>query len=59
MLVRFTLENFLDAVERERASHTLMVPIQIQSILASEALQSRDTASLRIVVTVGLRCRLR
>jgi len=53
MLVRFTPENFLDAVERERASHTLMVPIQIQSVLASKALQSRDTASLRIVVTVG------
>jgi long-chain acyl-CoA synthetase len=53
MLVRFTPENFLDAVERDRVSHTLMVPIQIQSVLASETLQSRDTASLRIVVTAG------
>jgi acyl-CoA synthetase (AMP-forming)/AMP-acid ligase II len=53
MLVRFTPENFLDAVERDRATHTLMVPIQIQSVLASEELQSRDMASLRIVVTVG------
>jgi acyl-CoA synthetase (AMP-forming)/AMP-acid ligase II len=30
-----------------------MVPIQVQSVLASEGLQSRDTANLRIVVTVG------
>jgi len=53
MLMRFSPEGFLDAVERERATHTLMVPIQIQSVLATEALQSRDTASLRVVVTVG------
>lgn len=53
MLVRFTPDDFLDAVERERVSHTLMVPIQVQSVLASAGLQSRDTASLRIVVTVG------
>jgi acyl-CoA synthetase (AMP-forming)/AMP-acid ligase II len=53
MLVRFTPDDFLDAVERERVSHTLMVPIQVQSVLASEGLQSSDTASLRIVVTVG------
>ena len=53
MLVRFTPENFLDAVERDRISHTLMVPLQIQSVLASETLHSRDTASLRIVVTAG------
>jgi acyl-CoA synthetase (AMP-forming)/AMP-acid ligase II len=53
MLVRFTPEEFLEAVERERASHTLMVPTQIQSVLASAALRQRDTTSLRIVVTVG------
>ena len=53
MLVRFTAENFLDAVERELVTHTLMVPVQIQSVLASQELQSRDTASLRVVVTVG------
>jgi len=53
MLVRFTPDDFLDAVERDRASHTLMVPIQVQSVLASERLRSRDMASLRIVVTVG------
>src|SRR5215469_3797538 len=53
MLVRFTPENFLDAVEQERATHTLMVPIQIQGLLASAALRLRDTTSLRIVVSVG------
>jgi long-chain acyl-CoA synthetase len=53
MLVRFTPEDFLEAVERERASHTLMVPVQIQSLLSSAALQLRDTTSLRIVVSVG------
>ena len=53
MLVRFTPDEFLEAVERERASHTLMVPIQIQSLLASATLRLRDTTSLRIVVTVG------
>ena len=53
MLVRFTPDDFLDAVERERVSHTLTVPVQLQTVLASERLQSRDTASLRVVVTVG------
>jgi acyl-CoA synthetase (AMP-forming)/AMP-acid ligase II len=53
MLVRFTPTDFLRAVERERISHTLMVPIQIQSVLASEGLQCCDLASLRIVVTAG------
>jgi acyl-CoA synthetase (AMP-forming)/AMP-acid ligase II len=53
MLVRYTPEGFLEAVEREHASHTLMVPIQIQKLLASAALGLRDTTSLRIVVTVG------
>jgi acyl-CoA synthetase (AMP-forming)/AMP-acid ligase II len=53
ILVRFTAADFLNTVERERVSHTLMVPIQVQTVLASEKLQSCDTASLRIAVTVG------
>jgi acyl-CoA synthetase (AMP-forming)/AMP-acid ligase II len=53
MLVRFTPNEFLETVKREQVTHTLMVPIQIQSFLASPALQRRDTTSLRIVVTVG------
>ena len=53
MLVRFTPDNFLDAVEQERATHTLMVPIQIQGLLASATLRLRDTTSLRIVVSLG------
>jgi acyl-CoA synthetase (AMP-forming)/AMP-acid ligase II len=53
LLVRFTPDEFLDAVERERISHTLMVPIQVQTVLASERLHCRDAESLRVVVTVG------
>jgi len=53
MLVRFTPEGFLETVERERATHTLMVPIQIQGVLASATLRQRDTTSLRVVVTAG------
>jgi long-chain acyl-CoA synthetase len=53
MLARFTPEEFLETVERERVTHTLMVPTQIQSVLASVALPRRDTTSLRIVVTAG------
>ena len=30
-----------------------MVPVHLQTVLASERLQSRDTTSLRVVVTVG------
>ncbi len=53
MLVHFTPDNFLEAVEQERVSHTLMVPIQIQSLLSSAGLRLRDTTSLRMMVSVG------
>lgn len=53
MLVRFTPDEFLETVERKRVTHTLMVPIQIQSVLASAALRQRDATSLQVVVSAG------
>ena len=51
----FEAKEFLDLVERERCTHTFMVPTQISMLLEERDLASRDFSSLRCVISAGSR----
>jgi acyl-CoA synthetase (AMP-forming)/AMP-acid ligase II len=53
LLPSFSPQGFLDAVQQERATHTLMVPTQYHVILESPDLPQYDLSSLRIMISVG------
>lgn len=53
ILRKFTAAGFLEAVERERGTHTFLVPTQWIAILQDPALGTRDVSSLRCLVTSG------
>ena len=46
ILPKFSVDAFLDAVERHRATHAMLVPVQYDRILASPRFQSADLSSL-------------
>jgi long-chain acyl-CoA synthetase len=53
VLSAFAPDAFLDAVERERISHTFMVPVQYQSVLAHPRLSSSDLSSVEAMLCAG------
>ncbi len=50
---RFDAEGFLDTVERERITHTAMVPIQFQRVLDAHADNPRDLSSMHAMMSCG------
>ncbi|MGQ0696817.1 MAG: class I adenylate-forming enzyme family protein [Panacagrimonas sp.] len=52
LLPKFSPELFLDAVQRERGTHTFMVPTQYISIL-QHGVERHDTSSLRVIISAG------
>lgn len=50
---RFEADAFLEAVEREKVTHAMMVPSQIISIMQSARWATADLSSLRMVCSVG------
>ncbi len=49
LLGKFSAEAFLEAVERRRVSHAMLVPVQYERILRSERFASSDRSSLRFL----------
>ena len=50
---RFTAVDFLAAVERERGTHSFLVPTQFIALLAEPRLAEFDVSSMRCLVTAG------
>ncbi len=50
---QFDAETFIRAVERERVTHTILVPSQIVALLASPAFSAKALASLETVCSLG------
>jgi long-chain acyl-CoA synthetase len=46
LMTKFDAGDFLDIVERHRATHAMLVPVQHERILRAESLAHRDTSSL-------------
>jgi len=53
LMREFGVGPFLDAVEKERCTHTFMVPTQLTRVLADGELDAHDVSSLRIVISAG------
>jgi long-chain acyl-CoA synthetase len=51
----FEPRTFMDLVERERCTHTFMVPTQISMLLEEPDLSARDFSSLRSLISAGSR----
>jgi len=49
----FDAKAFLEVVERERATHTFMVPTQFVKLLEEPSLRQRDLSSVNLFVTAG------
>ncbi|HEY9393461.1 MAG TPA: AMP-binding protein, partial [Nocardioides sp.] len=52
VLPAFEVEAYLDTLERERVTHTFVVPVMLNLVLASPTLRERDLSALRSI-TVG------
>lgn len=50
---RFDADGFLDTVQRERITHTAMVPIQFQRVLDAQDLRPRDLSSMHAMMSCG------
>jgi len=53
LLGKFSAEAFIAAVERHRATHAMLVPVQYDRILASERFRGADLASLRYLFSTS------
>lgn len=53
MLPMFTPEAFLDTVQKERGTHTFMVPTQFQAIIDHPQFDAYDLSSMRVMVCAG------
>lgn len=49
----FRPEAFCDLVERERATHTFMVPTQFHKLVHDPAVHERDLSSMKVFLTAG------
>jgi acyl-CoA synthetase (AMP-forming)/AMP-acid ligase II len=49
----FDAEAFIDTVERERVTHSMLVPSQIISILSAKGFDPARLASLQMIMSVG------
>lgn len=53
MMPKFDAARYLDLAERLRATHTMLVPVQYQRILAHESFDGRDLSSFRLKQSTG------
>lgn len=53
LMPKFDAEAYLDLAELERATHTMLVPVQYQRILAAESFASRDLSSFVVKQCTG------
>jgi acyl-CoA synthetase (AMP-forming)/AMP-acid ligase II len=53
ILPKFSPEAFLDAVERHRVTHAMLVPVQYDRILASERFAAADKSSLAFLFSTS------
>jgi acyl-CoA synthetase (AMP-forming)/AMP-acid ligase II len=53
LLPSFSPQGFLETVQKERATHTLMVPTQYHVVLESPEFEQCNLSSLRIMISVG------
>ncbi len=53
ILRKFSPDAFFDAVERNRATHAMLVPVQYDRILASERFAGADLSSLRYLFSTS------
>jgi len=53
LLPSFSPQGFLETVQEERATHTLMVPTQYHVVLELPDFEKYDLTSLRIMISVG------
>jgi acyl-CoA synthetase (AMP-forming)/AMP-acid ligase II len=53
LLRKFSADAFLGAVERHRATHAMLVPVQYARILSSARLGKTDLSSLRYLFSTG------
>jgi len=49
----FDTAGFLETIERERITHTFVVPTQLVMVLLEKTLGARDTSSLRVMLSAG------
>jgi acyl-CoA synthetase (AMP-forming)/AMP-acid ligase II len=50
---RFDADDFLDTVEAQRITHTAMVPIQFQRVVAAQRERPRDLSSMAAMMSCG------
>jgi len=53
LLPVFSPEGFFEAVQKERGTHTFLVPTQFQTIIEHPEFKNYDLSSLRIMVSMG------
>ncbi|MEP9375206.1 AMP-binding protein [Aquabacter sp. CN5-332] len=53
LMPKFDVEAYLDLAEAERVTHTMLVPVQYQRILASDGFGARDLSHFRIKQCTG------
>ena len=53
LMPKFDAQTYLDLAEAERATHTMLVPVQYQRVMAVEGFDDRDLTSFRIKQSTG------
>ncbi|MCA9417831.1 MAG: AMP-binding protein [Candidatus Omnitrophica bacterium] len=53
LMNKFDTGSFLDLVEKEKATHSLMVPTQFHATIANPTFKQRNLESLQVLVSVG------
>ena len=53
LLPQFEVESYIDAIERERVTHIMLVPAQIVALLNSPNFKPERLASLEMLLTLG------
>ncbi len=53
LMPKFDAEAYLALAERKRVTHTMLVPVQYQRILAAESFPRRDLSSFRVKQSTG------
>ena len=53
MMQKFSAEGYLDLAEKHAATHTMLVPIQYQRILAADSFTNRDLKSFKVKQCTG------
>jgi acyl-CoA synthetase (AMP-forming)/AMP-acid ligase II len=53
LMPKFDAEGYLEIAERERVTHTMLVPVQYQRILTSKSFASRDLSTFTVKQCTG------